>query len=691
MHFSVASRRRWQMGSSPALALLTQWVQHGLIEPIDLGFAEFLARQSPGEAPEVLLAAALTSRQYGLGHTCLDLAALIDNPVALLGLELREVDSLPVKALAEGLMGPEAPWQLNRLLPALETSHVIATSRADRPLVLDAGRLYLTRNWRNEETIAKAIKTRLQAIDASPFDAPAFLDRLFTPRPAARGPNVQKVACALATRARLLLLTGGPGTGKTYTVVRILALLLHRQMDLRILLSAPTGKAAARLTESITRAFKDPEIAALDPALLALIPTKATTLHQMLGARRHSRAVRHDEREPLSCDVVVVDEASMIDLDMMAALVRAVPPEALLILVGDKDQLASVEAGYVLGDLCQGAGDPSYSDATLDWIEKATGEVIAPLKTQSGNALAEQTVMLRHSERFDARSGIGQLAEAVNQGDAEQAIRIVGTGGFEDLSWIENQRPDPRQMDALCLGMASDAKPFDASGFGPYLQMVHALGQVPESFEEQMTLFREVLDAFARFQVLCAVREGPYGVEHLNRMMVERLERHQKIRRLKGSDPEWFSGRPVMATRNDYELGIMNGDVGITLPFQNRDTGEFSLRVVFKDPQNEKKPFKIVPPSRLTDLETVFAMTVHKSQGSEFGHVLLILPDPGQALNLSRELLYTGITRARKRLTLIGGDLKQFQTIIDRKTRGSGRLGERLRANTTTGVAGKFL
>lgn len=676
MHFSVASRRRWQMGSSPELALLTQWVQHGLIEPIDLGFAEFLARQSPGEAPEVLLAAALTSRQYGLGHTCLDLAALIDNPVALLGLELREVGSLPVKALAEGLMGPEAPWQLNRLLPALETSRVIGTTRVDRPLVLDAGRLYLTRNWRNEETVARAIQTRLQAIDPSPFDAPAFLDRLFSPRPAALGPNIQKVACALATRAKLLLLTGGPGTGKTYTVVRILALLLHRQMDLRILLSAPTGKAAARLTESITRAFKDPEIAALDPALLALIPTKATTLHQMLGARRYSRAVRHDEREPLSCDVVVVDEASMIDLDMMAALVRAVPPEALLILVGDKDQLASVEAGYVLGDLCQGAADRGYSPATLDWIEKATGEVIAPLKTQSGNALSEQTVMLRHSERFDARSGIGQLAEAVNQGDADQAIRIIGTGGFGDLSWIENHRPDPRQMDALCLGMASAATPFDSIGFGPYLQMIHALDRVPESFEEQMTLFREVLDAFARFQVLCAVREGPYGVDHLNRMMLERLERHQKIRRLRGSDSEWFSGRPVMATRNDYELGIMNGDVGITLPFQNRETGERSLRVVFKDTENEKKPFKIVLPSRLTDLETVFAMTVHKSQGSEFGHVLLMLPDPGQAVNLSRELLYTGITRARERLTLIGGDLDHLRQIIVRQTRRGGRLAE---------------
>lgn len=668
------------MSPNPMLQELEPWVEHRLLNAIDLGFAEFLDRVHPGEAPEVLLAAALTSRQYGLSHVCFDPNAFLEDPLGFLGLQITSDLSDDLKSLARTIEALSNELTLQQWTTALLNSEVVSYATDGMPLVLDSDRVYLGRNWRNEQAVAKAVNARLEDIDTTPFQDAAFLDSLFgspkNPRP---GPNMQKVACALATRARLFILTGGPGTGKTYTVVRILTLLLHREESLRILLAAPTGKAAARLTESITSSLAAPELLALPDSLRSAIPGKASTIHHMLGSKWNSRSFRHDENHPLRADVVIVDEASMIDLEMMTALLKAVPPHALLILVGDKDQLSSVEAGSVMGDLCIDSDQRGYSTDTLKWIMNATGETIHQNGDARTDSLAQQTVMLRHSERFSADSGIGKLAEAVNQGDVESAIEVLsGRPAFDDIQWIEKNRPDKKLIDELCAGRDSDQEIPVFEGYRHYLAEIKGTEHAPTDLNQQTEYFRSVLEAYGKFQVLCAVREGPWGVESLNRIIQAQLKKKRLITSAGFSDNDWYKGRPVMATRNDYELGIMNGDVGITLSFKDPETGASTLRVIFKDPENPTHPYKIVLPSRLTDVETVFAMTVHKSQGSEFGHVALMLPDPEKALVLSRELLYTGITRAKKQLTLIGGDRDQFREIIERKTKRSGRLGELL-------------
>lgn len=683
------------MPPNPMLNQLSSWETHKIITATDLGFAEFIDRLYPGEAPEVLLAAALTSRQYGLGHTCFDPQDFLADPESFLSLQIPEDASTTLIKATSGIKDLATTVKLDRWLERLHHAKAISQSGEGRPLILDGDQLYLARNWRYEQQVARAIQSRLGYISA-PFEDQVFLNALFgTQDENAPGPNMQKIACALSTRAKLLILTGGPGTGKTYTVVRLLALLLHRQEKLRILLAAPTGKAAARLTESIRDSLNADEIKALPESLRAGIPSKATTLHQMLRSKKNSRSFHHDETNPLHADVVIVDEASMIDLEMMANLMKAVPPQALLILVGDKDQLSSVEAGYVLGDLCRelssvtagefrrdlksDADQRGYSSDTIEWIKDATGECIQDERCVKTDRLAQQTVMLEHSKRFAGDSGIGKLAEAVNQSQVEVAIEILkGNPRFDDIHWIEKNRPDKKLIDALCMGGETDRDIPEFEGYSEYLKKVKASEDVPTDLEGQNQYFEEILDAFGTFQVLCAVRQGPWGVESLNKIILSQLQKKRLITTYGLADPEWYNGRPVMATHNDYELGIMNGDVGITLAFRNEQTGDSVLRVVFKDPEGTKRPYKVVLPSRLTDVETVFAMTVHKSQGSEFGHVALMLPDPEKAVVLSKELLYTGITRAKKKLTVIGGDAEQFREIINRKTQRSGRLGNLL-------------
>lgn len=665
------------MRPNPMLKQLSYWTKLKFLSEIDLGFAEFLDRLQPNEDPTVLLAAALTSQQYGRGHTCMDPAAFLEDPLSFLGRKIKKETPPEIREGEENIKTFAETLSPETWIQTLQRSNVIGNAKSGLPLVWDGDRLYLTRNWRNEQSIAQAIQSRLVDLDTAPFKETAFLQALFgTPSADRPGPNMQKVACALSTRARFLILTGGPGTGKTYTVVRILALLLHQQENLRILLAAPTGKAAARLTESITQSLNADEIKALPESLRAGIPSKATTLHQMLRPKKNSRSFHHNEEDPLHADVVIVDEASMIDLEMMAALIKAVPPKARLILVGDKDQLSSVEAGYVMGDFCTNASGRGYSPATLDWIQSASGEVISYTHPLETDALAQQTVMLTHSERFRGDSGIGQLAEAVNQGATDRAIAILEqTPPLEDIAWIRKDRPDPHLIDTLCVGESPVKAASLAEGYRHYLSRMKASKSVPTDEAEQEAYFHSVLEAFGTFQVLCAVREGPWGVDKLNEMIQAQLEKKGLIRTFGLTHPEWFKGRPIMATRNDYELGIMNGDVGITLDFREEGSARSSLRVVFRNPDSSQSPFKVILPSRLTDVETVFAMTVHKSQGSEFGHVALMIPDPEFSPVLTRELLYTGITRAKKRLTLVGRDKDQLKLIIERQTQRSSHLG----------------
>lgn len=594
---------------------------------LDQAFSGFLQETQPSSDSRHGLLAALTSHQYGRGHACLDLELLDACGVGTLGWEARLQSLLPA-ALSD--VASTLPWITGDC----------------SPLVLDGHRLYLRRNWSAEQSISAAIHTRLQQTCAVSHHLSASLDLLFatsrdSPTQKDTEPDWQKVACALAARSRFTLITGGPGTGKTTTVVRLLAALqsgaTQSAQPLRIALAAPTGKAAARLGESIASAIE-----LLPAGMRGHIPTQAVTLHKLLKIRPNQR---HEPAPELAFDVVVVDEASMIDLEMMARLLAAVPLAASLILLGDKDQLASVEAGAVMGQLCEGAVQGSYTPQTIDWLKEITGANLNPWAA-NGSALAQQTVMLRQSRRFSDDSGIGLWAKAVNSGNvaAVQALwrqtpvwSLVSQAKVERLSV---HRSSDRHFLALIQ-----------QGWQPCLTQIQHAHQNGCSNEQGL----KILKALAQFQVLCAVREGPWGVTGLNRLIAGALG---------FQDEGWYAGRPVMVIRNDYNLKLMNGDVGICLPHPN------GLRVAFPDGHGG---VVWVLPSRLDAVESVFAMTVHKSQGSEFSHVCLVLPDKAVAV-LTRELLYTGITRAKSRLSLIASHEEVLWGAVEAKVLRSGGL-----------------
>jgi len=622
------------------------------LNALDLAFARFLHQEQPSANPNHALLAALASHQFGLGHACLDLQLLAQQGVELLGWEARFQPMLPNDLQAD---------------PAAAAATLPWAQGEGSPLVLQGPRLYLRRNWQAEQAIAAGIRARLQQPCAVPADLPDLLNRLF-PQPSATGgvepptTDWQKIACALAARRRFTLITGGPGTGKTTTVVRLLALLqagvkAEAETPLRVALAAPTGKAAARLGESIASALQQ-----LPPDLRPPQPPAAQTLHKLLQIRQN----QPDAQVPaLAVDLVIVDEASMIDLEMMARLLAAVPLNASLILLGDKDQLASVEAGAVMAQLCDGADAGHYSAETVAWLKTVAQSDVSSWADANGAALAQQTAMLRFSRRFSDDSGIGIWARAVNAGDRQTVMRLWNQAPDHQTGNNANNASDavvdrlqPRQPDdARLMALAR-------SGWAQWLEQLEQLKQLPQppqphaigpqACSDAQAL--ALLQAFAAFQMLCAVRDGPWGVDTLNRRIATGLG---------FQDAGWYAGRPVMVSRNDYALGLMNGDVGLCLPHAK------GLRVAFPDGQGG---VRWVNPTRLDAVESVFAMTVHKSQGSEFAHVCLVLPDKAVAV-LTRELLYTGITRAKSRLTLVLPQVQVLGRAVDAQVLRSGGLG----------------
>ncbi|AIS15123.1 exodeoxyribonuclease V subunit alpha [Pseudomonas chlororaphis subsp. aurantiaca] len=655
------------------LLLLDRWVERGWLRALDKAFVGFLHELEPQGDPLVLMAAALTSHQLGHGHVCLDLFETLKEPDFAL--------SLP----PEGDLQSTAAVLPSQVLATLDGAHwckALAASRlvalaADqseqarqRPLVLSGKRLYLRRYWAYERRIDNALRQRLAVQEETPADLAERLGGLFGAAKATGPVDWQKLACALATRGAFSIITGGPGTGKTTTVVRLLALLQAPAVEagkpLRIRLAAPTGKAAARLTESISLQVRSLSV---DDSVREKIPSDVTTVHRLLGNRPGTRHFRHHAGNRLPLDVLVVDEASMIDLEMMANLLDALPVHARLVLLGDKDQLASVEAGAVLGDLCRDAEAGWYSPQTRRWLEAVSGEQLADSGLQEDNAgshpLAQQVVMLRHSRRFGEGSGIGQLARWVNQQQAEEARRLLAARSHADLYGLSLKGEQDRALERLLLEGHGDGP----QGYRHYLSLLR--GQRPPvdtALEDpRWTAWaRDVLQAFDQFQLLCAVRKGPWGVEGLNQRITAALFKARLIE----SDQQWYEGRPVLMTRNDYGLGLMNGDIGIALKLPEHEgaqDGRRVLRVAF--PRNDGQGgVRFVLPSRLNDVETVYAMTVHKSQGSEFAHTALILPE---ALNpvLTKELIYTGITRAKDWFSLIEPRAGVFEEAVRRKVK----------------------
>ena len=636
----------------PILTRLDAWRQAGWLRQLDLAFTTLLYTDG-GETDEtVLLLAALTSQQLGHGHICLDLAHLLRAPDRVI---------LADAAHAAGRPGmPPRPAELladlttDAAIDRLASAAVVDTGPGTSPLVLDHGRLYLRRYWQYEHTVAAGLTRLLERRTTVPDALPATLTTT-DPDKAPSGIDWQRIACALAARSHLTLLTGGPGTGKTTTVIRMLGVLQSLAMaagpPLRIRLAAPTGKAAARLTESI-----GDHIATLpvDANIRAHMPAEVTTLHRLLGRRPGSRQFRHHRHNPLHADLVVVDEASMVDLEMMASLLDALGSQTRLVLIGDKDQLASVEAGAVMGDLCAHAEAGNYDPETIDWIRQITDTDLTCYRGEGG-AVAQQTVMLRDNHRFGSDSGIGQLARAVNGGDVAEVARVCA-GDFADLSIDTDDPTTSTAVERLC-----------GAHYRPYLETIPARITPADA----TAVGGAALEQFARFQLLCALRTGPAGVDGLNTRIATALQRQGLITRTDG----WYAGRPVMVTRNDYALGLMNGDIGITLPVAEADQ-PVRLRVAFLRADGE---VRLVLPSRLGQVETVFAMTVHKAQGSEFNHAALLLPDPGNPV-MTRELIYTAITRARDHFTLLGAASGALEAATRRQLWRASGLAERMHA-----------
>ncbi|ACO81247.1 exodeoxyribonuclease V, alpha subunit [Azotobacter vinelandii CA] len=657
------------------LALLDAWVERGWLRALDRALAGFFRELDESCPPLALLACALASHQLGHGHVCLDLAATLVSPDFALSLPPEGEDAARASLLPSEILAGVVPSQWRTALAASRLVAVDGLGEA-APLVLAGERLYLRRYWSHERAVAAAIGARLRDAPALPADLAVRLARLFPEPPVVDGErrtDWQKLACALAARGSFSLITGGPGTGKTTTVVRLLALLqgpaLEAGQALRIRLAAPTGKAAARLTESIGAQVAS---LAVDDALRKAIPSEVTTLHRLLGSLPDSRHFRHHAGNLLPLDVLVIDEASMIDLEMMACLLDALPRHARLILLGDKDQLASVEAGALLGDLCRDAEGGFYGAETRAWLEAVGGEPLADPALREGDGerrpLAQRTVMLRHSRRFGGGSGIGRLARAVNCRDAAQARSILAESG-RDLHVLRLRGEADRAFERLALDGLPARGESRPQGYAHYLKLLREsrpAADCPPDHEDWKNWAAAVLEAFDEFQLLCAVRKGPWGVEGLNPRIAAALHR----RSLLDGDQGWYEGRPVLMTRNDYSLGLMNGDIGIALrlpepPEQPGAKPQTVLRVVF--PRNDGSGgLRWVLPSRLSAVETVFAMTVHKSQGSEFAHTALILPDTLNPV-LTKELIYTGITRARHWFSLVESRPGVFDEAVRRQ------------------------
>ncbi|MFA5662513.1 exodeoxyribonuclease V subunit alpha [Castellaniella sp.] len=636
-----------------------------VLGPLDIALGRFLHGHDP-QAPELALQlACLCSARLGQGHPGLDLAALFQRTM------------------------PERPeWLAGTLadgLQALEQARFVGDGSGAEPLILAGTHLYLARYWH----AARRIRTWIQHHLAMPLpplpdtaQIRALFDMLFGPVGDSKAaPDWQRLACATALLHRFSIITGGPGTGKTTTVVRLLALLLAldgataQGSRLRIRLAAPTGKAAARLTESMASVLAhwhdQPALAILHESM----PEKAHTLHRLLGMRFDHVRPYHHAGNPLDLDVLVVDEASMLDIELMDAMLAALPDSARLVLLGDKDQLASVEAGAILGELCRRAERGHYRPGHAERLRTLCGEAPGQRWLDAdGTALDQAIVMLRHSHRFRADSGIGRLARIVHDEDLP-ALRALIQTPLADLRWIlpRSRRAEgpadhsmPATDDYSTLAPRGHSTPathgqsasatdwllaagvLSAQGYPALFARVHDGPGAEAPAMQRDAWAAEILHQQAQFQVLCALRQGAWGIEGLNQLLEARLRQLGCIGQIAGA---WYAGRPVLVLRNQPALGLANGDMGVALPIADpRQPLQPRLRVAF--PSSVPGELRWISPARLAHVETAYALTVHKSQGSEFDRVVLVLPErPGPVL--TRELLYTGLTRARTHLCIV--------------------------------------
>ncbi|MFT2110068.1 exodeoxyribonuclease V subunit alpha [Marinomonas sp. 2405UD68-3] len=650
---------------SSANELIERWRNTGAIRAIDEQWIVSLMRHSKETDTAVLLAGVLCSAYLGMGHVCLYLEDVFHH--AFLG------SSKEDKQIWKKVLTTEGIDSLQEWGRRVSQSSLVVTTQQEstmdksrdgqmsiiekKPLVLEQNRLYLSRYFYYEETVHQFLKKSSQAA-LLPVDK-KWLDDVFsssikstaTDHAKESDLNVdwQKVAVASAAAQKFAIISGGPGTGKTTTVIKLLALLVQQankaQQTLNIKLTAPTGKAAARLTESISKAKVNLPI---EQSIKDAIPERASTLHRLLGANFGRSEFKFNSENPLHLDVLLVDEVSMVDLPMMAKLVDALPSHARLILLGDKDQLASVEAGGVLGDLTAGIDDVHFSS---DWVHYLSNMLEYDFSSyerpeHTAQWINRHLTLLRKSYRFDGNSGIGLLASAVNRGNENQAMGCLLNAPDQSIQWHPTLKDglNKQAVDITELG----------KGYAEYWRGVRS----GLSIESLFVLF-------SRYQVLCAVRQGDFGVESIN----EALCQYFYSRGYLNLNQTWEAGKAIMIRRNDSSLGLFNGDIGICMPETSNDSVHADkMRVWF---QLSDGSIKGILPSRLSDYEWVYAMTVHKSQGSEFDTVVLVLPENTSPV-LTKELLYTGITRAKAKFSIWGNEATLRYAITNQVTRLSG-------------------
>lgn len=571
-----------------------------IFSTFDLQLGKFMASLASENRNDVQLAAALISRQLRDGHVCVSLPEFAGTSIGS-GDDQSERVQLP---------------ELATWLQSLNSADCVGVPGDFKPMILDdAHRLYFQRYWQYEQDIAEFILHHMM-LQTDPGPSPEVIgERLlfYFPEMSSREISWPGIAAAAALIKKFIVITGSPGTGKTTTITKIMAFLLDVMKNpLRIALCAPTGKAAARLEESVK---KTKEILNCPVEVKDSIPNTAMTVHRLLGSVKYSPYFHFNEKNTLPYDLVVMDEASMVDLPLAAKLMTALAPSAKLILLGDKDQLASVETGAVLGSICFPEPLNTFSEAFARRLEEIGGKKIK--FSDEAQGVQDCIIELNQNYRFPEESGIGLLSRAIKRGDTKQILQLIDTGKWPDVHFSENIRPEdiPKHlMDNVLIF------------YREYLQTVTSSSARAE----------DVFDRFDTFRVLCALRVGLWGSHRMN-AMIERLLAESGLINL---TVPYYEGRPVMIVQNDYRLNLFNGDVGIVL----RDPDDQKkLKVFFRD---QKKGLRSIAPERLPQLETVWAMTVHKSQGSEFDKVVLILSD-SDAPVLTRELIYTGVTRAR--------------------------------------------
>lgn len=688
------------MGKIKVLNELKKWKAQGLLRPIDLHFGAFIGQL--GGDNLTLLSAVFCSEYLGVGHICLpieqiiiilkkkcmamhtdlqtfclryDLSCLLQNTVqtqrcleASICVGDRAPLSLEYNALylrryakyeqiiadkllhqPQNLFMNDVKHQLDKLF-AIDFHYIYEKWLQDKaqslPLlcekyldVLSTNSLSKSLDW---PAIQNCFERANDALDLMP---------LHTLIPQNMRCDWQKVSAALAVTSARCVISGGPGTGKTTTVTKLLALLLSAQPNMIVKMVAPTGKAATRLSASIREAL---QVLPIDDEIKKNIPSDACTIHRLLGVKAGSNHFRFNENQRLHLDLLLIDEASMVDLPLMAKLLMALPEHARLILLGDKDQLSSVEAGAVLGDICAFI-DTGYSVGKAQQLADLTGFECLRNTHIDSSGMADNCCLLQKSYRFDQYSGIGFLSNAINKGQANSEQVLALFTQYDDLAHYENNTSSQKILQEMIL-----------EGYRPYLRLMQ------ERLSHDGPCPKVLLKAFNCFQILCAIREGNWGVQGLNQITETVLSRAGLIDKVaeQGQNLQiWYSGRPVMITQNNYHLGLYNGDIGLCLTDK-----QGKLRVYFEMSDGNVADFQ---PSRLPGHETSYAMTVHKSQGSEFEHTLLALPTKVVPV-VTRELIYTGVTRAKKRLTLFA-NLDIMALAIKQKTLRYSRLVERLK------------